>query len=112
VAAEERRPLRADRIHHARDVVQAVFEGLIDGSALRHTGARAIEHDQSREAAETREEPGERGELPLQREVARPPEEEDQVRTGVAHDLVGDLHAVGSCRVADGRDLEPHGPGV
>jgi hypothetical protein len=110
VAAEERRSLGTGRIHHAEDVVQAVLEDLTGRPAVGETGPRPVERDQTGERSETGQEPCERGEFPLHREVTRPAQQEDEVEPSVdvADHLIGDQQLVIASGVCDGGHVEPH----
>jgi hypothetical protein len=75
--------------------------------AVGHAVSGTVEDDHAREGRQTVEELGEGGVVPLQREVGRPAEQEDEVEIAGPEHLVGDGRALRIPREVDGRAV-PH----
>lgn len=75
--AEERRPLRTDRVKHREHVVDLLFEGRKVRRSVRKPRAAHVEDDQTGERREPAQESFERRFFPLMLDVAEGAGKED-----------------------------------
>jgi hypothetical protein len=89
---DQRRLLRAGRVHHGSDVLHPVLrcDGLL-GHAVGEADAAHVEPEHPREARQPVDELLDEALLPDHLEMARPVEDEDDVARPFADDLVGEV---------------------
>ena len=107
--AEDRGPLRADRVHNRAQIVHALLEGrqICDRDGIREPGAPLVEQDQPRERGEPFEKPPRVGSFPHLFDVRGEPRNVHEVDRALPDHLKGDVH-VAALRVARVRDLHSH----
>ncbi len=97
--AQQRRPLRADGVHHRPDIVHPLLEGGSGSHRVRQPRAALVEHDQPGEAGQPLQEARDRRLGPLEVEVREPAPHVDEVEWALAQYLVGDVD-IAALRVA------------
>ena len=91
--AQERRPVRSDRLHHGSHVVHPLLERrqAVLGHPIRQARATLVEHDQPTERRQPPIERRERRRFPRHLEMRDVAADDDQVGRTIAQNLVGDV---------------------
>ncbi len=87
---QERRPFRAHGVHHGADIVDPLFQGQGRDVAIGQAHAAPVEPYETRETAQSSQEPGVIWTLPRILHVGDPALRVDQVDRPAARHLVGD----------------------